>query len=153
MRKMFLRAGAVFLLVLASCSSDDNSEVNNANISDIVNAAQNGTWKITSFIENNTNNETNHFTGYIFTFGPDNVLTAVKGGLTQTGSWSVTDSDNSDDDSSGSDIDFNINFASPDDFTDLNDDWDITEVSANEIKLIDISGGNGGTDTLIFQKN
>jgi hypothetical protein len=39
------------------------------------------------------------------------------------------------------------------DFEDLNDDWDIISRSSTKIELIDISGGNGGTDYLTFEKN
>jgi hypothetical protein len=34
----------------------------------------------------------------------------------------------------------------------LNDDWDILELNNSVIKLIDISGGNGGTDYLTFER-
>ncbi|MCB0382605.1 MAG: hypothetical protein KDD05_04705, partial [Psychroserpens sp.] len=60
-----------------------------------------------------------------------------------------------DDSSSDDDIDFNIFFPVPDsnNFEDLNDDWDIVSTSSNTIELIDISGGNGGTDFLTFERN
>ncbi len=154
MKKNVLKAGVLFLLVLVSCNSDDdNSSVNNSDISDIVNTAKSGTWRITSFIENDTNDETDNFTGYVFTFGDNDVLTAVKGDITQTGSWSVTDSSNSSDDDSNSDLDFNIGFSSPQEFIDLSDDWDIVQVSIDKITLTDVSGGDDDTDTLIFEKN
>ena len=73
-----------------------------------------------------------------------------------TGTWSVTDDSNSSDDSSSDDdIDFNIFFPVPDsnDFEDLNDDWDIVTTTSTRIELIDIRGGNGGTDMLTFEKN
>lgn len=156
MRKLILNfalAGVLCSGSLMSCSSDDDSaSVNNANITEVVNAAQNGTWRITSFIDSG-NDETNHFTNYNFTFGNNGVLTAVNGDTTQTGTWSVTDDDSSDDDSPSNDVDFNIGFTSPADFADLTDDWDIVEVTAAKISLIDVSGGNGGTDTLVFEKN
>ena len=71
-----------------------------------------------------------------------------------TGTWSVTDSSNSSDDSnSSSDIDFNIFFASPANFNDdLTEDWEIVTRSDSKIELIHVSGGNGGTDTLTFVK-
>lgn len=137
----------------ASCSSDDdNSSVNNGSITEITNTAGSGTWRVTSYVEDG-NDETHHFNGYTFTFGANGVLTAVNGDQTQTGAWAVTDSSSSDDDDSGSDIDFEIFFASPDEFADLTDDWDIEDVTATTISLIDVSGGNGGTDTLVFEKN
>jgi hypothetical protein len=141
---------------LTSCSDDDdNSSLNNsAAIAAVVNTAQSGTWHITSYIEAG-NDETNHFAGYDFTFGNNGVLTAVNN-ITVTGAWSVTSSDNSSDDSpDDNDLDFNIVFTSPvpAEFLDLTDDWEIVQVTATTISLIDVSGGNGGTDTLVFEKN
>jgi hypothetical protein len=48
-----------------------------------------------------------------------------------------------------------ILFSSPapaDFIDDLSDDWDILSYSATKIELIDVSGGNGGTDYLTFEK-
>ena len=55
--------------------------------------------------------------------------------------------------SSSGDIDFNIFFASPADFADLSEDWDIISHSASKIELKHVSGGDGGTDLLTFEKN
>lgn len=140
-----------------SCSEDDDSSsVNgNININNVINTAGSGSWRITSFIDSG-NDETNHFTNYHFTFDDNGVLTAdnTTNDIFHSGTWSVTNSDNSNDDSpNDSDIDFNIAFNSPTDFIDLNDDWDIASVTANKISLVDVSGGNGGTDILVFEKN
>ncbi|MDA0719138.1 MAG: hypothetical protein O2934_03230 [Bacteroidetes bacterium] len=61
---------------------------------------------------------------------------------------SVVDGNSSDDD------DFILDFAVPEssDFEDLIDDWDFISVSNTKIELIDISGGNGGTDYLTFER-
>lgn len=48
-------------------------------------------------------------------------------------------------------IDFNIFFASPEDFNELSDDWNIVSYSATKIELIDESG-DGETDLLTFEK-
>ncbi|WP_053990824.1 hypothetical protein [Mangrovimonas sp. TPBH4] len=146
-----------FSWILTSCSSDDdnNNSNNDAIIEEVENIAESGDWIITSFIDSNED-ETSHFTGYTFTFGSNGTLTATNGTTTHTGIWTITDSSNStdDDNNSDDDLDFNIFFNVPDtnDFEDLNDDWDIDTYSSTTIKLIDISGGNGGTDTLTFQK-
>jgi hypothetical protein len=100
--------------------------------------------------------ETNDFTGYIFTFNMDGSLVADNGSTTITGTWSVTgddSSDDSDDYDSSDDIDFNILFSVPPEFADLSEDWDIVSRSGTGIELIHVSGGNGGTDTLTFVKN
>ena len=54
---------------------------------------------------------------------------------------------------SSGDIDFNIFFASPVDFSELSEDWDIITNSSSKIELMHVSGGNGGTDLLTFEKN
>jgi hypothetical protein len=132
------------------CSSDDNSS-SSTDPTPVINIVSQGTWRITSYVDSGTN-ETNHFTGYNFTFGASSAVTATNGTNTYTGTWSIV-TDSSNDDNPSSDLDFNIAFASPADFEDLTDDWDIVTYTATTISLIDISGGNGGTDTLVFTKN
>lgn len=144
----------LFLLVL-SCSSEDNNVItdNSAEIKQITDIAKSGTWRITSYIDSGKN-ETNDYTGYNFTFGDNNVVTASNNSNTITGTWSVIDdSDSSKDDSSDDDIDFNISFTSPPDFEELSDDWDVVSTSTSKIDLADVSSSSGGTDTLIFEKN
>ena len=135
------------MLFLSSCNSDDDSNSNDqmevqANI-------QEGSWIITQFIDSGKD-ETNHFTGYTFAFNASGVLNANNGTNTIEGTWSITTSDSNDD--SSDDLDFNIFFNVANDFEDLNDDWDIISQSTSKIELIDISGGNGGTDYLTFEK-
>lgn len=55
--------------------------------------------------------------------------------------------------STSNDIDFNIFFSSPADFAELTEDWDIISHTASKIELKHVSGGNGGTDLLTFEKN
>lgn len=138
-----------------SCSSDDDinqEKPDQQTISQMENNLINGTWRITRFIDSG-DDEIQHFSGYNFTFGANGVLTAGNGSNSYEGSWSITDSDSSDDDDNTDDLDFNINFNLTNDFEDLNDDWDILTQSSTKIELIDISGGNGGTDYLTFEKN
>lgn len=152
MKKIIVIPALFFLFMLnvaSMCSSDSSSS--SSDPTPVVNTATSGTWKVTSYIDSGTD-ETNHFTGYNFTFASANVLTATNGTNTYTGTWSVTSSDSNDDNPS-SDLDFNIGFISPADFADLTDDWEIVSYSATTISLIDVSGGGGGTDTLVFTKN
>jgi hypothetical protein len=154
MKKFFLIPVlfCLFMLNVASmCSSDDDNS-SSANPTPVINIATQGTWRVTSYVDSG-NNETSDFTGYNFTFATGNVLTATNGTNTYTGSWSVTSDDDDDDDDPSSDLDFNIAFVNPANFADLTDDWDIVSYTANTISLIDVSGGNGGTDTLVFTKN
>ena len=140
-----------FILIAYSCSSEDTViKDNSSEIKQITDLADSGTWRITNYIDSGKN-ETNDYTGYNFTFVNGGTLTASNGVNTINGTWSVTDQNSSDDDSD--DIDFIIFFSAPPNFEDLSDDWDIVSTSNSKIELIDISGGNGGTDLLTFEKN
>ena len=158
MKKSSIKALLLMLsitLLSATCSSDDegiNNTNNDAAIQAVENAVESGTWIITYFFDTD-HEETNNFSGYNFTFGNNGVLTASNGTNTYNGTWSVTDSSSSDDSSGDDDIDFNIFFSTPPDFAELSDDWDIVLNASTKIELIDISGGNGGTDNLTFEKN
>jgi hypothetical protein len=144
--------------VFVACNvSDDNANVDiSASSADqVALIAQNGDWRITTYTDDGVD-ETSDFNGFTFTFGSDGILIAMSSSRTLAGTWSVTDSNNSTDDDDGTDDDdFNIFFSvsEDDDFDDLVDDWDITLVNATTISLFDVSGGNGGTDVLIFTKN
>jgi len=144
-----IKSIALLLLVAFACS-DDNSDPTNQ--STVISIASSGTWRITYYYDTDKE-ETSSYAGYNFTFG-STALTATNGTNTYTGTWSVTDSNSNDD--SIDDLDFNISFnnpPAPSSFEDLSDDWDIIEVTDTKIKLIDVSGGNGGTDYLTFEKN
>lgn len=132
-------------LLFASCKKDDVKAMEA-----IEDEVSSGTWRITSFVDSGTD-ETANFSGYNFTFASDGTLSATNGSTTYSGTWSVTDSNSNDD--SADDIDFNIYFNATNDFEDLNDDWDISSHSSSTIALMDVSGGNGGTDYLTFTKN
>ena len=152
MKRINLLAAGLILMGVTACSDDDNKSNVNGNATAVANNLKSGTWRITLF-EEEGNNETDNFTGYNFTFDENGVLTATNGTNTYAGTWSVYDDNSNDDDGFDSDIDVDINFAAPAEFTDLNDDWDVMARTGTEIKLIDVSGGDGGTDYLTFQKN
>jgi hypothetical protein len=142
-----------FTVMLSSCSSNDDDGGSNSNAAEITaieNTVESGSWRITYFYDTDSD-ETNNFTSYTFSFGADGVLTASNTANTYTGSWSITDSSSSS--SSSDDIDFNIAFSAPPNFEELSDDWEIIMHSSTKIELIDVSGGNGGTDYLTFEKN
>ena len=158
-RKIFYVAlVAAFVMGCSSDDSDDNNNNSNSNAAEIAaieTQAEAGTWRVASYIDDGQD-ETSDFNGYNFTFESNGSVSFSNGTVTYTGTWSVTDSSNSSDDSSSDDdIDFNINLSVPvdSDFEDLNDDWDIVSHTSTVIELIDISGGNGGTDTLRLERN
>jgi hypothetical protein len=145
--KLPILAFLVSLFTMYSCTNDDN---NNSIQTNVQNNIQTGTWRITKFIDSGVD-ETADFTGYNFSFNSPNILIATNGINNYQGTWSVARSNSNDD--SPDDLDFIINFNLTNDFEDLNDDWDFISQSATKIELIDISGGNGGTDYLTFEKN
>jgi hypothetical protein len=150
---LVLLAALPLINCLTSCSSDDNATNVGNNPTPIINAVSSGTWRITKLIDSGVV-ETNDYANYVFNFGANNVLTATNTN-TYNAFWSVTN-DSNDDDSPSNDLDFNIIFTAPapnNFIDDLSDDWDILTYSNTKIELIDVSGGNGGTDYLTFEKN
>ena len=144
---LILILAATASLLIAGCSPEDN----NVNVTPtvITENLQSGGWVITSFTDSGKN-ETGHFNGYIFQFESNGILTASDGSNSVQGQWSITDNSSGDD--SPDDIDFNIFFNLSNSFEELNEDWHIVSQSADKIELIHISGGNGGTDLLTFEK-
>lgn len=155
MKKIKLISAILFLFIVtvfSSCSDEDDVAVNNSvDPTPVINIVNNGTWRVTLY-EDSSVDETLNFTGYNFSFGAGNVLSATNGTNTYSGTWSVT-SDNSLDDSPSNDLDFNIAFSAPANFADLTDDWNIISYTATRIQLIHVSGGGGGTDYITFEKN
>jgi hypothetical protein len=137
----------LLLVLTIACSDDDPKDTNQKKLADTLTA---GSWRITSFVDSGTD-ETNHFTGYTFTFVDQGGVTAMNGTTKYTGAWKIEDA-NSDDDTL-EDLELFLDFPTPPDFTDLSEDWDILELTDTKLKLEHISGGNGGTDLLIFEKN
>lgn len=143
----------LFLLLLTigflSCSKDDDNNNNNnnstitaANLATTVSA---GTWRITYYFDTD-HEETTNYAGYSFTFAGNNVVTASKPGATPvTGSWTTGLDD--------SKVKLILAFATPAGFSEISDDWHVTERTDTRIKLQDVSGGNGGIDYLYLERN
>jgi len=133
---------AVVLLV-SSCKKDDNSNSNSSQPAQLSASVQQGSWKITSYIDNGVD-QTNHYTGYEFQFNSNGTITATKAGTTISGTWS----DGMDD----SVLKLVLNFGAATPFLEINDDWHVTQQSAVMIRLQDVSGGGSGTEYLVFEK-
>ena len=142
MKKLLNYSAYFFALfvVFNSCKKDNNNPSSTA----LTGILAQGTWRVTYFMDSG-NNETNHFTGYTFQFNNDGSLSAVSSNHSLSGSWS-----DGNDDSQSKLI---INFGNNPPFDDLNEDWHVTMLTSSTIKLEHISGGNGGTDLLHFEKN
>lgn len=144
MKMSVIKTGLFLLAVVAmmACNKVKPKKVEKAIVE--------GNWKVASFSEDGVD-ETYYFAGYTFTFSDNGTVTATNGSTTISGTWSVTD-DNSNDDDSSSDVDFNLYFPDTNNFDELTDDWDIVTSTDTQLELVDVSGGNGGTDKLTFTK-
>lgn len=152
-----IRASVLVFLSVAmgvlSCSDDDRVTVpaiQNQTQTQIETNVASGTWRISLFVDSGVD-DTKDFAGYKFIFNTNGVLDSGNGVNNYVGTWSISDRNSSDD--TQNDLDFNIFFNLTNDFEDLNDDWDFISNSTSKIELIDVSGGNGGTDFLTFEKN
>ena len=142
--------GLFFLmLTISSCSPDPEEDNPIIDVSTIETELQSNIWKITKFIDSEKD-ETSHFKNFEFTFNADQTITATNGSITYEGKWSLANHHHSSGQSS--DMEFNIIFDSPKHFEELSEDWDISLVNNSSMEFIHISGGNGGTDYLNFEK-
>lgn len=154
LKKIYLLLITVTGFLFLSCdSSDDSDGVNGmVNVEQVKSTVMTGSWQVALFEEDGVT-ETEYFTGFTLLFESDGRLTANNGETSVSGAWSITsDSSSSDDDSSSDDnVDFNIFFASPPNFADISEDWDIVSFSSTRIELKDESG-DGSIDRLVFEK-
>lgn len=131
----------IFSVLILSCKKDDsNSSISTSNVTSTVST---GTWRVTYYWDTD-HEETSNFNGYNFTFNPNGNITAIKAATTINGTWSTRNDD--------SKIKLVLSFSSPADFVEISDDWHTIERTDTKIKLQDVSGGNGGTDYITFEK-
>jgi len=141
MKKISFVALAFSLLISCSRSDDNSSSISTTAVT---NTVVSGTWRITYYWDTD-HEETSSFSNYSFTFASGGTITAVKTGSTVTGTWNTGIDD--------SKTKLYLSFASPASFAELSDDWHVIERTDTKIRLQDVSGGNGGTDFLTFEKN
>jgi len=143
MKKIFALATVFIALGLTSCKKDEpsTSNITNSNVTTTVSA---GTWRVTYYWDTNRD-ETANFNGFNFTFGASNLVSASNSLLTINGTWSIANDD--------SKIKLILAFTTNANFIEISDDWHVIERTDTKILLQDVSGGNGGTDYLTFEKN
>jgi hypothetical protein len=140
-----LLVGLALIVGLASCKKDDKKtdDTSAAGSSNITNIVEQDSWKVTLYNDSGSD-KTSSYNGYVFTF-KSGTVSASKAGSTVTGTYAYKLDD--------SKHKLVLNFASPASFSELSDDWHIVEQTTTKIRLEDVSGGNGGTDLLTFEKN
>lgn len=101
----------------------------------------NSVWFISSYLDDGVD-ETATFNGFTFEFGNSGTVEAQNGSTMINGSWSSIDNG----------MELSLNFGNTVPLDELNDEWDVISITTNQIELQDVSGGGGGTDTLILTK-
>ncbi|MFC7358502.1 hypothetical protein ACFQO1_12445 [Jejudonia soesokkakensis] len=123
---------------------EPNTNTGGGDVNALIQVLISNNWYVTTY-DDDGDDETCDYVDYEFTYTSNGSVTAVSSANTVTGNWAVQNS------GSGLDLVLNFNHMGDDDpFEDLNDDWDVVEFDAQVVRLIDISGGNGGTDNLVF---
>lgn len=140
----------MFLLVAFSMVACKKEKIEDSVKSQVQDQVTSGQWRITQFVDSDED-ETSRYLNYQFVFSSNGSLSATNGTTQYSGTWNVSDSNSNDD--SSSDVHFNIQINTTGEFADVNDDWHIVSQSNTKIVLTDVSGGNGGTDHLVFEKN
>lgn len=140
MKKINFLIIPMFFIAISCNKNDDDSKPGNAQTDKIQ-----GKSFVVSYYYDKDKDETSDFAGYEFNFGTDGKLVATKsGGDTTTGTWAINNSDDDHDE-----LVINLGTAEP--LVELNDDWEIVEISETTIKLLDESG-SGGIENLNFTK-
>ncbi len=107
---------AILICLLASCTRSTDSTILN-------NAATVGNWKVSLFQEEK--DESSNYAGWSFTFDSNGRATAIKSGITVTGTWALKEGR------------FKLDFGTDLLLKHISDDWVIIEKSNTSIKLKD----------------
>jgi hypothetical protein len=141
MKKAISFSLLVLVVSFVSCSTAGTNADIVTQTSQVVTS---GSWRVSLFTDSG-NNETTDFAGYAFSFSGGGTLTAVKNGVSQNGTWSVSSSSNK----------FNIDLGAKTDSNkplgELTDDWKILSASSTEIRLADDNASSN--EFLTFTKN
>ena len=125
------------------CEDDDDGKKNDSDNKKVEQTLGQGTWEVAYFFDKT--DETNDFEGYSFVFNDDNIAIAKKNSLSVQGSWDTEDSSDGD---TKLYLDFGTNGA----LEELKEDWVVIESTTLKVTLEHVSGGNGDTDTLVFER-
>jgi hypothetical protein len=139
-----LRMGDDRLRFRTTCNNNgghDNSGIDDISLVQELTA---GDWYITNYFDDV--DATASFSELVFNFATDGTATANGNGMTTNGTWSTSAGDETL-------LELNLNFGLTPPFDKLEEDWDVLEVTNEIIRLKDISGGDGTTDFLTFERN
>ena len=124
-------------MVFAGCTKKDT-------VDSVAEAVTEGTWRVTHFSER-SNNETNDFNGYTFTFQSNGKVLAAKNGVIKEGNWSESAS------TQRLVIDLGTKTDANKPLGELSDDWVIVSKTDKKINLSD--DNSTSNELLEFTKN
>lgn len=148
------RLKTVFLLLIVSlilsCDTDrDDIDLSEAEARELNLIVQQGEWKISEYIFNNSN-ETANYSDYVFRFDDGNILSARALSDEVTGTWRISN-DSGDEFDAFDDVDFHIFFSSNGKLGELANNYDVISATASQIRLR--PGNTDSSTTLTFSKN
>lgn len=103
-----------------------------------------GSWAVASFKEDGVD-ITGEFSGFSLSFTTAGVVTATRGAEVRVGTWFT--------ETSFTGLELNLVFESISPVDELDEDWLVLEFTDTRIALKHTSGGDGGIDELVFEKN
>lgn len=121
---------------------DDSPSGGGGSSSNLSTIIVDGTWYVSYFFDDT--DETSDYAGYNFTFNANGTSLALKNTISLNGTW-LNYMDSGDEK-----LEFSFDGITLDE---LEDDWEVIEFTSTQIRLKDISGGDGSTDYLYLTKN
>ena len=100
-------------------------------------------WKVANYNDSGED-KTNVFVDYTFKFMAEGKVTATKGNDTIEGTWSTLIDSGIEN--------LTLNFGTNQPLDEFSDDWDVENKREDRIELKDVSGGDGSTDKLVFER-
>lgn len=137
MKKNIFIALAILSAITTGCKKSDDK---NNTLQPLITS---GTWSITYYFDTD-HEETTSYSSHQFSFSANGSVSVNSNSGNHSGSWSEAN-----DDSQSKMI---LSFSTGTSLDELSDDWHVISKSENKIELQDVSGGNGGTDFLTFEK-
>ena len=144
MKKLFNVLLASSVLVMASCSKDDDDNSPSGPSAEVAASLKQGTWRITSYSDNGTD-KTVDYNGYNFTFANNGTVSTTNGTLTANGTWKTQIDDGK--------HELDIEFSTPALFQEIDEDWEIVTQTPTVISLKDVNDAGTETDLLVLTKN
>lgn len=125
MKPFALALPLLFFFTLAACDEEQDPDSPSEQVTNTLTAHD---WKVTYFLDANVN-ETANFSGWVFAFQPEGVVTAKKGTTTKVGIWTTIDY------ADEYLCNVVIGFDPGDFFGDLGADWSVLELASGKVRL------------------